>query len=1051
MHSRQLFLCPILLLWLMTYSLSQTDTATVSGRVTDQQGAVVPAADLVITSVDTNLSVSQTSNKDGLYVLSGLKPGRYRMKVTSSGFRTINLTDIVLNVQDTISQNFQLQVGSVSESVTVVADEAKLNSESGAVSTVVDRQFVENIPLNGRSFQSLIQLSPGVVLTKATSTSEGQFSVNGQRADANYFTVDGVSANLGVAGGSQLSQAAGGALPGLSVAGGTNNLVSVDAMQEFRIQTSTYAPEFGRSPGAQIQIATRSGTNQFHGTAFDYFRNDVLDANNWFNGYSNNPPLPKARDRQNDFGGVFGGPLWRDHTFVFFSYEGLRLQQPLTITTQVPSLAIRQTAVPQMQPFLNLFPLPNGPNGTSGFAQSTASFSNPSTLNATSVRIDQVIGSKLTIFGRYNYAPSDIVQRGGSLANASLSSLGVTNLTTQTLTFGATWLARPTISNDFRFNWSGNKIDSFGQLDNFGGATPLPDSALFPSFASPSTSGFLMFLNGGINAVINRGGDNATNQRQLNAINNVALTVGAHQLKIGFDYRRTYPIYEPFTYASEPFFNGATGAATGKISIAQIVANAGNRYPLFDNYSSYGQDTWKATPRLTLTYGLRWDINPAPHDKNGNQFTVSGLDNPSTMTVAPIGTELWRTTFGNFAPRFGAAYQLSDRSDTETVLRGGIGIFYDLGYGATAEALGTSWPSTARKLLPAGTAFPFDAASAAAPPVVTVASPASPADQFYVAVPNLELPRTYEWNVAIERALGSAQSLTASYIGALGRQLLRQDILFKPNPNFGTVYVTRNSAESNYQAMQIEYNRRLSHRIQALASYTWAHSLDNASTDVSMNAPSSKISLDQERGPSDFDIRHSFTAALTYNLPAPSLHPMVNFILRNWALDGIYRARSSPPVNVVTGTDVFNLGGQTNASRPDVVPGVPLYIYSSAFAGGKRFNPAAFSNIAAGVGRQGTLGRNALRGFALSQLDFTLRRKINLTERVNLQFRAEFFNLLNHPNFADPQNNLSSSLFGQTTQMLASGLGTGGINGGFSPLYQVGGPRSIQLALKLSF
>src|SRR5208282_1663526 len=228
--------------------------------------------------------------------------------------------------------------------------------------TVVDRTFADNLPLNGRSFQTLIMLTPGVVVTQTAYDDQGQFSVNGQRADANYFTVDGVSANFGVTGFLPLVQAAGGALPALSVAGGTNSLVSVDAMQEFRVQTSSFAPEFGRTPGGQISIATRSGTNDFHGTLFEYFRNDVLDSNDWFNGYTNNPPLPKAEERQNDFGGVLGGPIIKNRTFFFFSYEGLRLRLPQTAISSVPDVGSRQTPNdPAMQQFLNAYPLPNGP------------------------------------------------------------------------------------------------------------------------------------------------------------------------------------------------------------------------------------------------------------------------------------------------------------------------------------------------------------------------------------------------------------------------------------------------------------------------------------------------------------------------------------------------------------------------------------------------------------------------------------------------------------------------------------------------------------------
>jgi len=1039
----------LVLLGCHSFLCAQSANGKISGIILDTTSGVIPGAEVLVINDVTHIKTSTRTNAEGIYALPNLPPGPYRLQVSKVGFKTVIKPDILLNVQDALSINFTLPVGAVSETVTVESGAPMVNTTDGSVSTIVDRQFVENIPLNGRSFQSLIQLAPGVVLTKTDSLNGGQFSVNGQRADANYFSVDGVSANIGVQPGGVIGEFGGGALPGFSVAGGTNNLVSVDAMQEFRIQTSTYAPEFGRSPGAQVQIATRSGTNQFHGTAFDYLRNNALDANNWFNGYTNHPSLSKPKDRQNDFGGVFGGPLWKDRTFFFFSYEGLRLSQPVTTTTQVPSQATRQNAAPQMQPFLDAFPIPNGPNSTNGFAQFTASFSNPSTLNATSLRIDHSMG-KITIFARYNYAPSNTVQRAGT-GSSSLNTLGITALTTQTATLGATWSAKPTVSNDLRFNWSTNRISNFNKNDTFGGAASLSDALLFPSFTSSASGAIIILLSGGVGAIYQRGENATTKQRQLNIVDSVSVSAGSHQLKFGADYRRLFPLFNPLVYSSVVRFNGATGAATGLISGASIIAVAGTRYPIFNNYSTYVQDTWKISNRLTLTYGLRWDINPAPHEKNGNQFTVTGLDNPSTLAVAPQGTSLWNTTYRNVAPRFGAAYELSQLHDKETMLRGGVGIFYDLGYTSASEALGSSWPFTATKTLAGGVAFPF-ATSASAPPSISFTpSQTAPASNFFVAVPNLQLPRTYEWNFAIEQSLGLQQALTVSYIGALGQNLLRQDILFRPNPNFANVNVTRNSGESNYQAMQVEYDRRLSRRVQALASYTWSHSLDNASSDISKSAPAGRINLDLERGSSDFDIRHSLSAALTYNLPAPAVQPIVNVILRNWALDAIYHARSATPVNISTGTDVFNLGTTSANSRPDIVSGVPLYIYSSAFAGGKRFNPAAFSNIAAGAGRQGTLGRNALRGFPLSELDFTARREVKLTERLHLQFRAEFFNLLNQPNFADPINNLSSGLFGQSTQTLASSLGSGGLNGGFSPLYQVGGPRSTQLALRLLF
>jgi outer membrane receptor protein involved in Fe transport len=1043
----------VLLAGLLAQSLFG-QSAELIGVVKDPSGGVVAGASVELRNQDTGVRHQTTTNKDGFFYLPGLAPGSYLATFEARGFKTLTRQGIVLQVAQRASLDVSLEVGTVEEHVTVRSSEPLLNTADGSVSTVVGRSFVSNIPLNGRSFQSLIQLTPGVVVTKTSATNGGQFSVNGQRADANYFTVDGVSANIGVAGGTGVGQYDGGALPGLSVAGGTNNLVSVDDMQEFRIQTSSYAPEFGRTPGGQIQVVTRSGTNQFHGDAFDYLRNDVLDANNWFNNASQ-PALAKAKDRQNDFGFVLGGPVLlpyyngKDRTFFFVSYEGLRLRQPVTAITQVPSLAARQAAIPVMQPYLNAYPIPNGPNLSNGLSTFSASFSNPSTLNSTSVRIDQAISSRLTLFGRFSDAPSNLIQRTGSFGNGSANTLGYTALESRTVTLGSTWIVTPTVSADFRGNWSMNRINNYVRQDNYGGAVPLTQAQEFPSFVNELNGAFTMQM-GGTGTVYQTGENAASRQRQLNFTGSFSVIEGSHQLKFGGDYRRLYPIFDPTTYSASYLFSGATGMGAGTISGGAIAGIYGVRYPIFNNYSLYAQDTWKVNSRLTLTYGLRWDLNPPPHERDGNQFGVVGLDDPATMTVSAKGVPLWNTSYGNVAWRAGAAYRLGHGLGGETVLRLGAGVFYDLGYGTADEALGNSWPFTTRKTLTAGMPFPFDDATAEPAPFAYTASPSAPATGFYVAIPDLKLPRTYQWNVSVEHSLGRAQAFTASYVGALGSDLLRQDILYNPNPDFGTVYVTRNTASSNYQALQLQFNRQLSQRLQAIVSYTWAHSLDDASTDVSRNAPSTSVNIDTEWGPSDFDIRHTLSAAVTYSVPGPYGNRFAKALLGGWALDGILVARSSTPVNVITGTDVFHLGA-TDASRPDVVPGAPLYLYGSGYPGGKVFNKAAFINIPANAQRQGSLGRNALRGFPVSQLDLVVRREFPLTEKVKLQFRSEFFNVFNHPNFADPINNLSNALFGRSTQMLAPSLGSSGINGGFNPLYQMGGPRSIQVAAKLVF
>jgi hypothetical protein len=446
-------LVPVLTCALLIGAVRADELATVTGLVTDPSGKNVPGVTVIVTNLATNVSSSTVTNDVGIYRVSALQPGIYRVTLNKSGFKSVVKSNVELHVQDVASMNFQLEVGSVNETVTVTETSQVINTTDGTVSTVIDRQFADNLPMNGRSFQTLINLTPGVVLTANTGFDQGQFSVNGQRATANYWTVDGVGANIGISGVYTPSNGLSGSLGSVNAFGGTNSLVSVDALQEFRIQTSTFAPEFGRTPGGQISIATRSGTNQFHGSVFDYFRNDVLDANNWFNNYvlpADGGPLPKARERQNDFGGTFAGPILKDRTFFFFSYEGLRLRLPQTTLSDVPTLAARAAALPALQPFFNAFPLPTGAAvGAVGGAQFNASYSNPATLDAYSIRVDHKISDKWTVFGRYNYSPSSLAERG---VNDALDVIQNTPINTTTITAGATWVATPTITNDLRFN-----------------------------------------------------------------------------------------------------------------------------------------------------------------------------------------------------------------------------------------------------------------------------------------------------------------------------------------------------------------------------------------------------------------------------------------------------------------------------------------------------------------------------------------------------------------------------------------------------------------------
>jgi hypothetical protein len=1025
---------------------AQSTNASLTGRIADPSKALIADAKIAAVSAGTNIRYETTTNALGEYHLANLPPGTYRIEVEKTGFKRLVKADVILHVQDALEIDFEMTLGAASDTVTVEAGAPLVSTESATVSTVVDRTFVENLPLNGRSFQTLIMLTPGVVVTATAFDDQGQFSVNGQRADANYFTVDGVSANFGVTGYIAMVQSASGALPALSASGGTNSLVSVDAMQEFRIQTSSFAPEFGRTPGGQISIVTRSGTNDFHGTLFEYFRNSALDARSWFVNFDG---LAKPAERQNDFGGVFGGPLRKDKTFFFFSYEGLRLRQPSTQQTAVPDAASRQQAPAPMRPYLNAFPVSNGAALAGGLAQFNAGFSNPSELNAYSIRVDQAVNSKLSLFGRYNYSPSSSDQRGPLFSSGTvLSTINSISSSVQTGTVGLTELITPGINNEVRANYSNQRVINKYAMDSFGGAVPLPDSLLFPPGASSTNSIFQLVVGGA--GEYSQGKLGADEQRQVNVVDNLSVIKGSHQMKFGVDYRWLAPFASPSSYHQFAQFSGVTAAPGGALSGTALFAQAGVSQAdalLSQNFSLYGQDTWKITPHITLTYGLRWDVNPPLKGKNSanDPFTVTGLNNPATITLAPRGTRLYDTTYGNVAPRVGLAWQLGGKPNWGATLRAGFGVFYDLGQGSLGGVT-SYFPYSVSKNLPAPAPFPLSPQDAA-PPAITLNPPVA---VILVADPHLKLPRSYQWNIALEQSIGSSQSLSLTYIGAIGRDLIRENNLYNVNPNFQFVGVQDNSSTSDYHALQLKFQRRLSHGLQGLASYSFSHSIDSASTDAFatyLNTPGALANPNVDRGNSDFDIRHAFTAGVTYDLPSPGSRKAVRALLGGWSLDGFVLSRSAPPVDVVGG--IFFAAGTALYPRPNLTAGAPLELSGTGYPGGKILNKAAFT--APPAGQQGNFGRNVLRGFDATQADIGVQRVFRVTERVGLRFRGEFFNIFNHPNFGNPTNILTSPLFGRSTQTLANSLGAGGTNGGFNPLYQIGGPRSIQLALKLQF
>lgn len=1011
-------------------SLAQAPTAVVNGQVRDSSGAAIPSAAVVVINNATNVRYTVETNSEGIYSAPNLPPGTYRIQVSKQGFKTIVHPDIVLHVQDAEAIGFTLPVGPTSDTVTVEGGAPLVNTENAAVSTVIDRNFVESLPLNGRSFNTLLQLTPGVVITSVpfgAVASPGQFSIAGQRPDANSFSVDGVSANFGVVATGNSGNSGTGSAQAFSALGGTSSLVSADALQEFRIETSSFAPEFGRSPGGQVILTTRSGTNGFHGSIFEYFRNDVLDANDWF---ANQAGKPRAPERHNDFGGVFGGPIWKNKTFFFLSYEGARLRVPQTQQKQVPSAFARTTAPSALAPFLNTYPQPDDQTVTPGIYSSTFTsiFSNRAALDAGSVRIDHSFSDRFAIFGRYNDAPSQLVSR----SSGSISLLTAPTDTT-TLTVGSNMLFNPRISNTLRANYSRQTAGNSFELDSFGGAVPLNPSLILGS-VSPSSS-LAFFQMGGVSAPFGLGARNRTTQ--LNFVDDLALTTGKHQLKLGGDYRAIFLDTNPPRYTvSTPVFSiqaFITGPTAGKASSFSVANNLPARV-LAPSFSLYVQDTWKATRRLALTYGLRWELAPAPSGRGTTALGAwSNTNNFSQLALAPAGTPLWQTTYSNFAPRVGVAYGLTSQGDF--VVRAGFGLYYDSAAG-TIGLLASSFPSGAIAgfppvSLPVNDLTPFLPSISLQPPYPTSVGFAN----------DLSLPRSYQWNVALEKSFGGSQAVSATYVGQAGRDLLRLEGLLRPNANFASFFsLEGNTAFSNYHALQLQYRRPLSKRLQALLNYTWAHSLDNVSDDSLQSTSNTVISGANDYANSSFDIRHSFSGAVTFLVPSAGKSGASSILTRDWSLSTVVVARSGIPFNV---TVLGGGPGGISLRRPNLVAGQPFWISNPTAGGGKSLNPAAF--MTAPFGQQGTEPRNDIPGFGLTQVDLSVARKFAITERLKLQFRTDAFNAFNHPNFTNPQGLTLGPSFFKSSQMLNAGLG------GLNPLFQEGGPRSLQLSLRLDF
>ena len=1036
-------------LWVAVFLLSHTylsaQQAQLSGLVRDQSGSAVPGAAVTLRAPATNTEISTSTNAEGLYRLSVSDVGLHTLSVEATGFERKVIENLKLDVAAKVTQDVMLALGSTSESVSVSANSIQINTVDASVSSVVDRQFVENMPLNGRSFQSLLTLIPGVnvVVSSRGQGQSGGMSVNGQRTESNYFLVDGVSANTG-AYPSTPGWGAGysGSTPGETALGTTQSLVSVDALEEFRASTSTYSAEYGRFPGGQFSFTTRSGTNDLHGSLFHYFRNDALDANNWF---SNSTGTAKPKQRQNNFGGTVGGPVFlpkfydgRNRTFFFFSYEGLRLRSPQpAVVTDVPSLALRQNAPEGLRMFLNAFPQPNGPDTGNQLASFTGVWSNPGQLDSTSIRMDHSVNETFKIFGRYSQSPSKNQSRSASNMARITSQEG----TARTFTLGATNVFTPWLNNDARFNFTRHGQGQIYTLDDFGGASPLQIGAI-PGYSNTDNHWVDIYLQWGLRPsyALN---SKRNAQDQINVTDTLSAFIGNHHVKFGVDYRQlstSQASPELYQFAIFNSLDELTSNSPGNVTLERF---SGGVNPVYKNFSAFVQDEWRIHPRLSLSLGLRWDVNPAPTDSEGNlPYNADQLDDLNTTKLAPKGSPLFGTRWANVAPRLGLAYQVRQRDGFDTVLRAGAGLFFDTANSTASMGYFGVGRVGALRYLNNTSGFP------ASPDQFALLKPEDTSTPYnftvYAIDRNLKSPYSFQWSAAVEQGLGRNQTFSITYIGSGTRQLAvvrsaNSALLQANNPNFANwgLGYTKNGANASHHAMQLQFQRRFASGLQATISHTWAHTIDDATNNFTV----SKLL----RGDSDYDIRHNFQAAVTYQVPGRYENALAAAVLQDWALDTRLVLRSALPVDVIGVTGIDPALGVSLSYQPNYIGGQPLYVNDSALPGGRRLNFAAFRSAPAG--EQGNAGRNIARGFGTEQMDIAVRRDFRLGERTGLQLRAEAFNIFNHANFGSIYNQLSvgASRFGLAYNTQNSQLG------GLNSLYQSGGPRSVQVALRLRF
>ena len=1004
--------------FLIFASLYGAATGRLEGTVRDSSDGVMPGASVSCIQEETGFRFSRQADDHGNYRMT-VPEGHYKILASQAGFRGVVEIGVFVAASQSRHLDFQLAPESIFDAATVsdrsLATPAIFAEQDGAI--VVRPDAPSGIPQNDRTVTGLMQFTPGMLTTPASGGEPGQISSLGARPNTNRYTVDGVSANNAVAGGGWPSVLPGARLPSMTALGTTHDIALPDAIAEVRVLPQALLPESGRAPGGNISIRTRTGTNQFHGSLFYADRPPSWAADDWFaNRYDLEEGVSKLADR----GGSFGGPLSRDRTFFFLSAERLDLRQTYAWTTTVPSLAWRALAPPNILILLDLFPVPNGPPLNSfGLGELIGSSVRPNALWGVNSRLDHALSAHTRAFLRTNVTPS--------WSDAGLTQLDYSSYRNSTAVLGITHDSAAGIENT-RVSFS-RTVASSQWSPPSGSQASGAFYSQYPSFAAE----FSTISIGGAGSV-QAGESGRTSQDQIQLSEGFSRQTGRHDLRLGVDYLQLRPIRGGPSSNWDVAFSSPTNlifeqAAPVWVTYSEIQTSAARLH----QFSGYVQDTWRFHPLLTVTTGLRaLAMLPPATARGSGLYSVGESSSGVSFNPVPPAAPLWRGNPLNLDPAVSVAWRLTPHGST--VLRASWASFHDGDFAVATDQLNGSPYLSLR--------------SEEGSEIVSWGSPLLPVQMGYGFASNLRIPVYRRLGVTLQQAWSHNDSIALSYSGMAGIGLLRRDTYFNPTSvievtGLGQLSYATNDGTSSYNGFYAVYKRTLAHGLQGSLSYSWSHSIDRGSSDslLYLFLPGNQGGSD--RGNSDFDVRHTLNMNLAYTTPdLKFLRPF----LGRWTLATYTYARTGFPMNPLVSETLD--GSAVSNYRPDLVSGVPLWLKDSNVPGGRRLNPAAFASPS---GLIGDLGRNSIHGFGAWQSDVAAERPIRVNDAIKLTFRAEAYNVFNHAQFADPVRFLSNPLFGVSESPLNLMLGTGSPVSGQAPAFQMGGPRSLQLSLRLSF